>query len=103
MLTLLALALAAGAIFKSVSAPAALAGEITFALLGALVLYFSAASFAKNHSAGRAPALLINLIGCGVSYFMLSGHLIWLGLPLSILCGATAIAALLGFHPDIEA
>jgi hypothetical protein len=103
LLILLALFLAVSALLKPVTAPGALAGEITFALLGALTLYFASAAFARRSGAGRAPALLINLIGCGLSYFMLSGHLIWLGVPLALLCALTAIVALLGFAPEIEA
>lgn len=97
LLVLLALYLSLSAIFKTVSAPGALAGEISFALIAAIGLYFCSRGFAQGKSYGRAPALLANLIALGVAYFMISGHLIWIGVILGLLAFATALSALLGY------
>ena len=97
LLVLLALYLSISAIFKSVSAPGALAGEISFALASAIGLYLCSRGFAQGKAYGRAPALLANLIALGVAYFMISGHLIWVGAGLGLLAIATALTALLGY------
>ena len=97
LLILLALYLSVSAIFKTVNAPGALAGEISFALVAAVGLYFCSRGFAQGKAYGRAPALLANLIALGVAYFMISGHLIWVGAGLGLLAFATALSALLGY------
>jgi hypothetical protein len=85
------------AISKGVEAPGALAGEIIFALAASAGLLICSRGFAARRSYGRAPALLANLILLGVSYFMISGHLLWVGANLALFAGVTAIACLLGY------
>ena len=85
------------AILQGVEAPGALAGVILFATVGAIGLYFCSRGFAQHQSYGRAPALLANLIALGVSYFMISGHLIWVGTALALLATVTALSSLLGY------
>ena len=85
------------AILKGVEAPGALAGVILFATSGAVGLYFCSRGFAQRQSYGRAPALLANLIALGVSYFMISGHLIWVGTVLALLATVTALSSLFGY------
>ena len=85
------------ALTKKVEAPSALAGEILFAAIGALGLYFASRGFAQSKSYGRAPALLANLIALGVAYFMITGSFLALGIPLALLAGVTAISCLLGY------
>jgi hypothetical protein len=85
------------AITKKVEAPSALAGEILFAITGAVGLYFASRGFAQSKSYGRAPALLANLIALGVAYFMITGSFLALGIPLALLAGVTAISSLLGY------
>ena len=80
-----------------VSAPAALSAEIIFGLLACLGLWFSAMGFAKKRSFGRAPAVLANLIALGVSYYMISGSLLVVGIPLAILALITLFSAALGY------
>ena len=82
---------------KKVEAPSALAGEILFALTGAIGLYFASRGFVQSKSYGRAPALLANLIALGVAYFMITGSFLALGIPLALLGGITAISCLLGY------
>lgn len=82
---------------SDVSAPAALSAEIIFGLLACLGLWFSAMGFAKKRSFGRAPAVLANLIALGVSYYMISGSLLVVGIPLAILALITLFSAALGY------
>ncbi len=82
---------------SDVSAPAALSVEIIFGLLACLGLWFSAMGFAKKRSFGRAPAVLANLIALGVSYYMISGSLLVVGIPLAILALITLFSAALGY------
>ena len=82
---------------SKVNAPAALSAEIIFGLLACLGLWFSAMGFAKKRSFGRAPAVLANLIALGVSYYMISGSLLVVGIPLAILALITLFSAALGY------
>jgi len=85
------------AILQGVQAPGALAGVILFATAGSIGLYSCSRGFAQHQSYGRAPALLANLIALGVSYFMISGHLVWVGAALALLATVTALSSLLGY------
>jgi hypothetical protein len=82
---------------SDVSAPAALSAEIMFALIASIGLWFSAVGFEKKRSFGRAPAVLANLIALGVSYYMISGNFLLIGIPLAILAIITLISAALGY------
>ena len=82
---------------SDVSAPAALSAEIIFGLLASVGLWFSAIGFAKKRSFGRAPAVLANLIALGVSYYMITGSLLIVGIPLGILALITLFSAALGY------
>ena len=82
---------------SDVSAPAALSAEIIFAVVASVGLWFSAVGFEKKRSFGRAPAVLANLIALGVSYYMISGNFLLIGIPLAILALITLISAALGY------
>ena len=82
---------------SKVSAPAALSAEIIFGLLASVGLWFSAIGFAKKRSFGRAPAVLANLIALGVSFYMLTGSVLIVGIPLAILALITLFSAALGY------
>ena len=82
---------------SDVSAPAALSAEIIFAVVASIGLWFSAVGFEKKRSFGRAPAVLANLIALGVSYYMISGNLLLVGIPLAILAFITLLSALFGY------
>ena len=73
------LALGAFMLIKSIGnhleAPLALAGVVIFAILGALALLLSARGYLAGRDYGRAPAILLNLIFLGVSYFQVQAHL----------------------------
>ena len=84
-------------LLSNVSAPAALSAEIVFALLAAIGLWFSARGFDKNRSFGRAPAVLANLIALGVSYYMISGKFLYVGVPLALFAIVTLVSSALGY------
>ena len=85
-------------VFSTATWPSALIGEIVFALMGATGLYFASVGFARKRSYGRAPAVLANAIAVGVSYYMISGGLLIVGIPLALLGSITFIAALFGYR-----
>ena len=84
-------------LISEVSVPSALSAEIVFGLLGAAGLWFCAKGFKDKKSYGRAPAVLANLIALGVSYYMISGSLLIVGIPLLLLAAITLISAALGY------
>jgi len=90
--------LGVAALTATVSAPGALIGEIIFGLLGSVGLVVCAREFEKASARGRAPAVLANLIALGVSYFMITGKLLVVGIPLATLAFVTFIAALFGYR-----
>ena len=85
-------------LISEVSVPSALSAEIVFGLLGAAGLWFCAKGFKDKKSYGRAPAVLANLIALGVSYYMITGKLLIVGIPLAILAAITLISAALGYR-----
>ena len=85
-------------VFSTATWPSALIGEIVFALIGATGLFFASMGFVRKRSYGRAPAVLANAIAVGVSYYMISGGLFAVGIPLALLGATTFIAALFGYH-----
>ena len=85
-------------VFSTATWPSALIGEIVFALLGAAGLFFASIGFARRRSYGRAPAVLANAIAVGVSYYMITGGLLIVGIPLALLGAITFVAALFGYR-----
>jgi len=84
-------------LISEVNAPAALSAEIVFGLLASIGLWASASGFKQKKSFGRAPAVLANLIALGVSYYMITGKLLIVGIPLAILAGITLVSSALGY------
>ena len=84
-------------LIADVSAPAALTAEIVFGSLGAVGLWFCANGFKNMKSYGRAPAVLANLIALGVSYYMVSGSFLIVGIPLGLLASITLLSAAFGY------
>jgi hypothetical protein len=85
-------------VFSTATWPSALIGEIVFALIGAAGLFFASVGFVRKRSYGRAPAVLANAIAVGVSYYMITGGLLAVGIPLALLGATTFIASLFGYH-----
>ena len=44
------------------------------------------------------PAVLANLIAIGVSYYMITGGLLVVGIPLALVGAATLVSALFGYR-----
>ena len=84
-------------LISEVNVPAALSAEIVFGLLASIGLWASASGFKQKKSFGRAPAVMANLIALGVSYYMITGKLFIVGIPLAILAAITLISAALGY------
>ena len=85
-------------LISEVNVPAALSAEIIFGLLASIGLWASASGFKQKKSFGRAPAVSANLIALGVSYYMITGKLLIVGIPLAILAEITLISAALGYR-----
>ena len=85
-------------VFSTATWPSALIGEIVFALLGAAGLFFASMGFVRRRSYGRAPAVLANAIAVGVSYYMITGGLLIVGIPLALLGAITFVTALFGYR-----
>ena len=101
-LLIIAAYLAISSIRSEVTSVSGLLGEIFFAILGSLGLYFASVGFQRGKSYGRAPAVLANLIALGVSYFMYSGDYLIGAIPLSIFAFLTLFAALFGYQEPTE-
>jgi hypothetical protein len=84
-------------LISTVSEVDALSAEIVFGLLGSVGLWASAIGFEKHRSFGRAPAVLANLIALGVSYYMISGNFLLVGIPLMLLSSITILSSALGY------
>ena len=84
-------------LISTVSEVDALSAEIVFGLLGSVGLWASAIGFEKQRSFGRAPAVLANLIALGVSYYMITGSFLYVGIPLMLLSIVTILSAALGY------
>ena len=82
---------------SSVTAVESLSAEIIFGLLGSAGLWICSIGFSKQKSFGRAPSVLANLIALGVSYYMISGSFIAVGIPLAVLSGITLYSAAFGY------
>jgi hypothetical protein len=87
------------AIGNHVEAPLALAGVVIFAVLGALTLLLSARGFRAGRNYGRAPAILLNLIALGISYFQVQAHLWLAAVPMGAISFIT-LAFALSIIPD---
>jgi len=84
-------------LISSVTAPESLGAEIIFGFLGSAGLWLCARGFKEGKSFGRAPAVLANLIALGVSYYMIQGNFLLVGIPLAALALVTMVSAALGY------
>lgn len=97
IISLLVVYLLVAPLVSSVTAPESLGAEILFGLLGSAGLWLCARGFKEGKSFGRAPAVLANLIALGVSYYMIQGNFLLVGIPLAILSLVTMVSAALGY------
>ena len=84
-------------LLSTVTAPESLGAEIVFGFVGSAGLWVCARGFKEGKSFGRAPAVLANLIALGVSYYMITGKLYFVGIPLALLAATTLVSAALGY------
>ena len=85
-------------LLSTVTAPESLGAEIVFGFVGSAGLWVCARGFKEGKSFGRAPAVLANLIALGVSYYMMSGGFIAVGIPLAVLSCLTLFSAAFGYR-----
>ncbi len=84
-------------LLSTVTAPESLGAEIVFGFVGSAGLWVCARGFKEGKSFGRAPAVLANLIALGVSYYMIQGNFLLVGIPLAVLSIVTIVSAALGY------
>ena len=82
------------AVGNHLEAPLALAGVVIFTILGAVALLLSARGFRAGKNYGRSPAILLNLIALGVSYFQVQAHLWIAAVPMGSISLVTLAFAL---------
>ena len=85
---------------STVSTWSALIGEMVFAALGSVGMYFASTSYVNEKSFGRSPAVLANLIALGISYFMITGNFYLVGIPLALLSVVTIYSAIKGYKEN---
>ena len=78
-------------IFSEVTSPVGLMLDVLYYVIFTLALWFCARGFKNGKRYVQAPALLINLILLGVSYFMIVEKVLWLSLPIGFFLGALSL------------
>ena len=81
--------------FSEVTSPVGLVLDVLYYIIFTLALWFCARGFKNGKRYVQAPALLINLILLGVSYFMIVEKVLWLSLPIGYLLFLIALLALI--------
>ena len=79
---------------KNVSDYHALLGEIIYSITGGIVLIFLAWGFYEQRRFPRSPAVLINLIALGISFYMFNAKLLLMGTLVAVISLGTLIFAL---------
>ena len=75
----------------------AVIAEIVFLLLGGVGLFFAGRGFLQHRNYGRGPTVLANLIAMGVTYYMIDGERVLLGVTIggfALVTLCTALAAI---------
>lgn len=72
----------------------AITAEIVFLFVGAVGLFFAGRGFLEKRNYGRGSTVLANLIALGVSYYMIDGNRLLMGLALGLFALITIFAAL---------
>ena len=82
-------------IFSEVTSPVGLVLDVLYYVIFTLALWFCARGFKNSKRYVQAPALLINLILLGVSYFMIVEKVLWLSIPIGYLLFLISLLALI--------
>ncbi len=72
----------------------AVIAEIVFLVLGGTGLLFAGRGFRQQRNYGRGPTVMANLIAIGVSYYMIDGDRVLIGLVLGVFAVLTLLSAL---------
>ncbi|MBU3692982.1 MAG: hypothetical protein FGM47_05625 [Candidatus Nanopelagicaceae bacterium] len=72
----------------------AVIAEIVFLVLGGAGLLFAGRGFRQHRNYGRGPTVMANLIAIGVSYYMIDGDRVLMGIILGFFALITLMSAL---------
>lgn len=86
--------LVVNSIFRTTTEMDALIAMIAFSFFAGTGLLVSASGIRAKRHFGRAPIVLANAIALGVSYYMVTGGRVSIGIPLGIFAAVTLLAAL---------
>lgn len=89
-------------IFSEVTSPVGLVLDVLYYVIFTLALWFCARGFKNGKRYVQAPALLINLILLGVSYFMIVEKVLWLSIPIGYLLFLISLLALILIITEIS-
>ena len=89
-------------IFSEVTSPVGLVLDVLYYVIFTLALWFCARGFKNGKRYVQAPALLINLILLGVSYFMIVEKVLWLSLPIGFFLAALSLALVISIFLVIK-
>ena len=89
-------------IFSEVTSPVGLVLDVLYYVIFTLALWFCARGFKNGKRYVQAPALLINLILLGVSYFMIVEKVLWLSIPIGFFLAALSLALVISIFLVIK-
>jgi peptidoglycan/LPS O-acetylase OafA/YrhL len=89
-------------IFSEVTSQVGLILDVLYYVIFTSTLWFCARGFKNGKRYVQAPALLINLILLGVSYFMVVEKVLWLSIPIGYLLAVLSIAVLISIFLVIK-
>ena len=89
-------------IFSEVTSPVGLVLDVLYYVIFTLALWFCVRGFKNGKRYVQAPALLINLILLGVSYFMIVEKVLWLSIPIGFFLAALSLALVISIFLVIK-
>lgn len=89
-------------IFSEVTSPVGLVLDVLYYVIFTLALWFCARGFKNGKRYVQAPALMINLILLGVSYFMIVEKVLWLSIPIGFFLAALSLALVISIFLVIK-
>lgn len=88
-------------IFSEVTSQVGLILDVLYYVIFTSTLWFCARGFKNGKRYVQAPALLINLILLGVSYFMVIEKVLWLAIPIGLILGLISLLTLISLAFEI--
>ena len=89
-------------IFSEVTSPVGLVLDVLYYVIFTLALWFCVRGFKNGKRYVQAPALLMNLILVGVSYFMIVEKVLWLSIPIGFFLAALSLALVISIFLVIK-